>query len=265
MAIMDQLAEFVYETDFDDIPEETVAFTKFLCSKIVAAMLLGARTRAGRRTAEYVSEHRGIDEVGIIGTGIRCQLEDAVFANGMTCHAAELEDDMFPSATSDITIFPVIFPLAEKLGLSGKALITASALGIEIMNRIGRFPLSGKGFTDLPFYGVIGAAITAGKAMNLNPDQLKCAVGIAIGRAGGFIVNFGTDAHYIESAGACKDGITAALLAEKGLTGNPDVERWLKDLLTGQKFDLREVTDNLGTPPWRVHEIWIKRNIPAVS
>lgn len=261
MAIADQIAKFVAETTFDDIPRETVSFVKHLSSKIIAAMLTGSTTRAGIKTADYVKLKQSQAEVGVIGAGFRCGLEDAVLVNGITSHAAELEDDQFPSATSDITIFPVIFPMAEKLGLTGKEIITASALGLEIMNRVGMFPLSFKGYTDLPFYGVMGAAITAGKALKLNSDQLKSAMGIAMGRASGFIVNFGSDAHYIESAGACRDGLMAAQFAQKDMTGNPDLEKWLLDLYSGyeDEIDTRKIVQGLGGPHWRVHEIWIKK------
>ena len=261
MAIADQIAEFVTETTFEDIPAETVTFVKHLSSKIIAAMLTGSTTRAGMKTAEYVRSKQGPAEVGVIGAGFLCELEDAVFINGITSHAAELEDDQFPSATSDITVFPVIFPMAAKLGLTGKEVITASALGLEIMNRVGMFPLSFKGYTDLPFYGVIGAAVTAGKALKLNPEQLKKAMGIAMGRASGYIVNFGSDAHYIESAGACRDGLMAALLAQKGLTGNPNIEKWLVDLYAGSEhaIDTQKIVQGLGGSEWRVHEIWIKK------
>ena len=259
MTLMDEIAEFVYRTGFEDIPDETVAYTRSLTSKIVAAMLSGAKTVAGQRAVIYAGAKGTSSEAGAIGTGRRFSLEDAVFINGITCHAAELEDDQFPSATSDITIFPVVFPLAEKLGASGKELITAAAVGIEVMNRVGMFPLSSKGITDLPFYGVIGAAVTAAKILNLPPEQIKSAVGIAMGRASGFIVNFGTDSHYIESAGACQDGLMAARLAQLGMTGSSDLERWLADLCKGCDYDLNKIVEGLGNPRWRVHETWIKK------
>jgi 2-methylcitrate dehydratase PrpD len=259
MALIDPLVEFVYDTSYKDLPEPTVTFTKQLLSKIVAAMLNGTKTRAGQRTMQYVKSMNGPEEVGVVGGGFRCALEEAVLVNGMTAHAAELEDDQFPSATSDITVFPVILPLAEKLPLTGKEVIESSALGLEIMNRIGMFPLSSKGITDLPFYGVIGAAITAGKALKLKPDQLKSAVGISMGKASGFIVNFGSDAHYIESASACRDGLMAARMAEKGLSGNPDLEKWLSDLHRGLRIDPSKIISDLGKPPWRIHGIWVKK------
>lgn len=259
MALADQLTEFVADTSFDDIPEETVSFTKHLASKIVAAMLNGSVTSAGRKTASYIKSKQGAPEAGVIGAGFRCALEDAAFVNGITSHAAELEDDQFPSSASDINVFPVILPMAEKLGLTGRDVIEASALGMEVMTRVGMFSISGKGFTDLPFWGVIGSAITAGKALKLSAEQLKWAMGIAMGRASGFIINFGTDAHYIESACGCRDGLMAALLAQDGMTGNPDLETWLKDTHRGHEIDVQKVVEGLGEPRWRAHEIWVKK------
>jgi 2-methylcitrate dehydratase PrpD len=256
---MNEISQFICETRYEDIPDETVAYTKALMSKIIAAMLVGANNVAGQRAIAYTKANNNSTEAGAIGTGKRFALEDAIFVNGITSHAAELEDDQFPSATSDITIFPVVFPLAEILNVSGKELITASAIGIEVMHRVGRFPLSSKGITDLPFYGVIGSAVTSAKLMNLNVDQVKSAIGIAIGRAGGYLANFGTDAHYIESAAACQDGVKAAKLAQLGMTGTWDLEGWLTHVCKGTEFDLGLITENLGSPKWRVHETWIKK------
>ena len=259
MTMMDTICEFVAKTEFEDIPDETVSYTRSMTSKIVAAMLVGAKTLAGQRAVEYGEANGNGNEVGAIGTKKKFSLEDAAFVNGISCHAAELEDDQFPSATSDITIFPVVFPLAEKLKTSGKSLLTASAIGIEVMHRIGMFPLSSKGITDLPFYGVIGAAVTAAKILNLPTEQIKSAIGISLGRASGFIANFGTDAHYVESASACRDGLMAARLAKLGMTGTADLEGWLTGVCKGTNFDLNKVVEGLGEPTWRVHQTWIKK------
>jgi 2-methylcitrate dehydratase PrpD len=121
------------------------------------------------------------------------------------------------------------------------------------------FPLSSKGITDLPFYGVIGATVTAGKGLGLDKDQLKNSIGMSLGRASGYIVNFGTDAHYLESAAACRDGLMTALMAQKGMTGSADLEKWLLDLHRGTDINVSKITEGLGESRWRVHEIWVKK------
>jgi 2-methylcitrate dehydratase PrpD len=259
MPLVDQLVEFVIQTGFDNVPPETVSFAKHLCTKVVAAMLTGARTEAGRKIVDYVVSRGTIPEVTAIGTGMSCSMEDAALVNGVTSHAAELEDDQFPSATSDITIFPVVFPIAEKYECTGREFVLASILGLEVMNRVGMFSLSSRGITDLPFYGVLGSTITAGKALKLDSQQLKSALGIALGRSSGYVINFGTDAHYLESGMACRDGLSAALMAKAGMTGSCDLEGWLLTVLGREEFQPEKMLEGLGGRIWRTHEIWIKK------
>jgi 2-methylcitrate dehydratase PrpD len=259
MAISEQISEFLVETKLKDIPEETIEFTKQLALKTLAGMLAGSLTTAGRKITSIIQNQRGPDEATVIGCGFKTSVESAVLANGLFAHAAELEDDQFPSATSDITIFPVIFPLADKLRSTGREIVEAAALSMEAMNRVGMFPTAHMGIAEIAFYGVLGSAAAAGKILGLNSGEMRSALGIALGRAGGFSVNFGTDAHYLETACACRDGLVAAMLAKDGLTGNADFEKWLSGILGAEKVELQRIVRNLGQPKWHVHNIWIKK------
>ena len=194
----------------------------------------------------------------MIGNGFKASVENAVLADGIFAHACELEDDQFPSATSDISIFPILFPLAEKMHSSGSELVETAAVSMEVMNRIGMFSLTYMGIGDLSFYGVLGSAAAASKLLGLNPAKFL-ALGIALGRASGFLVNFGTDAHYLESAMAGRDGLLAAIFAKNGMTGNADFEKWLSGLLGKEKLHLEKIVQDLGQPRWHVHNMWIKK------
>jgi 2-methylcitrate dehydratase PrpD len=185
-------------------------------------------------------------------------VEEASFVNGYFAHAAELEDDQFPSGCSDITVVPVVASMIEKYGLSGKDVLEATIMGMEIMNRIGTYSLASKGIVELPFYGVIGGCVTAGKALRLSSKEMLGGIGIAMGRAGGLITNFGTDAHYVESALACRDGLVAALLAKNGMAGNPDVSTWLTNLRGKGNWNPDAIVGDLGQE-WRIHTVWIKK------
>jgi 2-methylcitrate dehydratase PrpD len=259
MRLAQQLAEFTVETRLEDVPARTIAFSKFLLAKIAASMVKGAGTVSGRKATRFVTAQGTLEtSTTLIGSGLRSSAADATFANGYFAHAAELEDDQFPSSTSDITVVPVVFSMIERYGLSGRNVLESAILGQEVMNRIGTYPLAGKGFVELPYYGVLGACIAAGKALQLERDQLLGALGIAMGRAGGLVTNFGTDAHYVESALACRDGLLAALLAKSGMAGNPDLETWLGNLLGKGGFDPDRIAGKLGKE-WRIHTVWIKK------
>ncbi|WP_206812011.1 MmgE/PrpD family protein [Paradesulfitobacterium ferrireducens] len=255
----DIFAKFIKETTFESIPSETVRFTKEFSLKTLAGIVAGSATGAGKPIVNYLKDTEISQDAGVIGSKFKSSLEGSILANGHFAHAAELEDDQFPSATSDITIVPVIFPLAEKLGISGREIIEATAVASEVMNRIGMFSLAYKGITDLPFFGIIGAAVAAAKALKLDENQIKNAIGIAIGRASGYIENFGTDAHYFESSMACRDGYFAAIMAQKGLTGTWNLEKWLKQLHDQKDLPIEEIVKDLGEPRWHTHNFWIKK------
>lgn len=260
MRISEQFAQFVVNTKIVDIPEETIIYTKELLLKTVAGMLAGTKTPACQKLVKYVKNQPYNEEASVLGCGFKTSIEYAAFINGLTSHASELEDDQMPSVTSDITIFPVILALAEKLNMTGKELLEASIPAFEIMNRMGAVPfLASRGITDLVFYGILGSAAVAAKAFSLNEDEVQSALGIAIGRASGFLVNLGSEAHYLESAFACKDGITAATLAKHGMTGNANIEEWLTTFFDRRALDLDSITRNLGKSPWHIHNIWIKK------
>ena len=259
MSVVKSLVDFAVNSRLEDIPDRTVRFTKYLLAKITASMVKGSTTESASKLIQFVAEKETRDaSASLIGCGLKSNLEETAFANGYFAHAAELEDDQFPSSTSDITVIPVVFSMIEKYGLSGRNVLEATILGLEIMNRIGMHPLAAKGFVELPFYGVIGACVSAGKALELRNEEMMGAIGIAMGRASGLVTNFGTDAHYIESALACRDGLLAALLAKGGMSGNPDVETWLANLLGPIKSIREEILRDLGKT-WRVHNIWIKK------
>jgi 2-methylcitrate dehydratase PrpD len=259
MSIEKQLVDFAVKTKLEDIPDRTVAFSKYLLAKITASMVKGSGTESGRKVLSYLAEEGGPDRTAtLIGTDLRASVEEASFVNGYFAHAAELEDDQFPSGTSDITVVPVIFSMIEKYGLTGRNVLEGTTIAMEVMNRVGTYSLAAKGIVELPFYGVIGGAISAGKAMELGSKEMLGSIGIAMGRAGGLITNFGTDAHYIESALACRDGLLAAQLARNGMAGNPDIATWLNNLLGAGNWDPEIIVGGLGEN-WRIHTVWIKK------
>ena len=118
MTVEDEISEFIVETSLDDIPDRTVEFTKHLLLKTVAGTLAGSRTPSGEMILDYVGENGHDGSARVMGAGLETSAEDAALAMGYFSHAAELEDDQFPVAASDITVIPVVLALADDLGLS---------------------------------------------------------------------------------------------------------------------------------------------------
>lgn len=257
MHIEDEIAEFVTETSIEDIPEETVEFTKHLLLKTVAGTIAGSQTPSGEVVYEYVETNATRADAPVLGAGFETSAEDAALANGYFSHAAELEDDQFPVATSDITVIPVVVALVERLDLSGREIIETIAVAMEVMNRVGSFPVTHLGYSDLPFYGVIGAQVAAAKAYGFDREQTKNMLGLGIAQSSGWRINFGTAAHYWESAAPCRNAISTAALVRMGADSNPDIEEWITTLL-GDDIDVETITDGMGSE-WKIHQTAIKK------
>jgi 2-methylcitrate dehydratase PrpD len=117
--------------------------------------------------------------------------------------------------------------MAEFKGrLSGKDLITSVALGVDMMCRLALATTPGKSPIELGWhlttlFGFLGVAGTAARILGLDEEGIINAIGIAYHQSCGNsqTVKDGALTKRLGPGFAVKGGITAALLAEKGVTG----------------------------------------------
>jgi len=261
--IVTQLMEFATETKYTDIPKEVVEFAKGLTLKTVAGMVVGSASPSGRKMARLIRDRKLPEDVGVIGCGFKTSLWEATFLYAFFAHAAELEDNRItafgvPSGGSswDITVIPVVFSLAEKLRLSGKALVEALVVGLEVHARTCLFSA---GHLGLDFIlGAVGPAVAAARALGLGVKETTSALGLAMSNVPLLHLNFGTDAHFFESSLHSLQGIIAAEMAKEGMTGNPAMIKYLCDLLGKEKVTPDKIVKDLGRK-WLFCETWIKK------
>ena len=145
---------------------------------------------------------------------------EATLLHTFFAHASELEDnritawgDPVGGASSDITVIPPHFSLVEKLRFSGKSLLEALALGLEVHSRTTLFSAEHGGLMFVP-------GVAAAKAMGLGVKEITRALGLAASNFPLSHLNFSTDAHYFESALKSLQAIIAAEMAKEGMSGN---------------------------------------------
>jgi 2-methylcitrate dehydratase PrpD len=252
-----RLAEFAVRTKFEDIPKEVIEFTKGLTLKTVAGMLVGSRKPSGQKMAGVIKNQKLSEEVGVMGSDFRTSLWEAVLLHAFYAHASELEDDRFNGGVSwDITVIPILFPLAEKLKLSGKEVMEAMIVGLEVHARTCLFNAEHLGMVLVP--GAAGPAIGAAKGLGLGVKETACALGLATSGVGVSIQSFGTDAHYLESALQSLQGMIAGDMARLGMSGNPDIGTFLTTHLGKERVDPKKMVEDLGRR-WFLAEIWVKK------
>jgi 2-methylcitrate dehydratase PrpD len=246
--IVRELVTFAVEMKYEDIPTEVVEIAKAMILKTVAGILVGSINPSGRKMAAVIKNRRLPEEAGVIGFDFKTSLWEAVFLNAFLSHCAEMADDF--------TVGPLALSLAGKRRLSGKVLIEAVVVGLEVHNRACMFRNKETGFFFIP--GGVGPAMAASKILGLDVPQTTAALSLATSTIGITAQNAGTDAHYYETALMTLQGLIAAEMAREGMTGNPNMISFMRSVLGKENVDQEEVTKDLGTE-WRVRRHWIKK------
>jgi 2-methylcitrate dehydratase PrpD len=255
MGATNQLAEFVVNIGYKDCPEDTVKVAKDFILDCLAVMIGGAKERVSQIAIRYVKDGGGVPECGVFGGGFQTSLINAVFINGTSAHAQELEAVGLYAGSNPMTNIPVALAIAEKLKLSGKDIIEGVITGFEVQAKLGRGCPGAfdQGFSSMPLFGTLGAAATAGKMMKLSIPEMQNALGIGIAQCSGQGRHQATMTHLLENGLGCRNGVTAAMLAREGLTTDPNLiegERGFCELFSsaGRGYDLEPVLAGLGKP-----------------
>ena len=252
MGTTEELAKYVVEAKFEDFPPEAIDRAKELFMDFVGGTLGGSDTRLGKTIAEYVREMEAKPEVGVIGCGFKTTASNAAWANTFIGHVLELESIGIGGSLNPAPLIAVALAVGQKLGSSGKDVLTSYILAHEIQGRIGIASLAGSGKRFDPFkFMFFGCAAGAGKLMKLDTEQMATAFGLAASQAGGgFTINSGTAAHTLDFGTSTRSGIEAAILATRGITARKDVieaPKGFGDTFVGPgDYDLEQMTRDLG-------------------
>ena len=185
---------------------------------------------------------------------------DAVFANAMTAHAAEI-NDFIPSAyvQPGPSIVSAGMELARSKGRSGHDLVNAIVAGYELAGRIpkaiGTRNLWLAGLANHGVGPVFGTAAASAALLGLDRNQCNHMLAYCAQQASGSW-QWMLDVRHIEKAfvfagmGA-RNGMQAAIMADLGFTGVPDSfdteKTWFRwPALTGEGSDPASLVEGLG-------------------
>jgi 2-methylcitrate dehydratase PrpD len=215
-------------TKYEDLPPEAVEATKKEILDLLGVALGGASQPGATQVCELVKEWGGKEESSIIGSKQKLPAPNAAQANATMAHALDF-DDVHEAAVMHpgIASIPVALAVGEAQGnLSGKELITSTALGVDMMCRLalattpGRSPIE-LGWHLTSLFGFMGSAATAARILHLNEENIVDAIGIGYHQCAGNgqCVKDGALTKRLGPGFAVKGGITAALMAKAGVTG----------------------------------------------
>lgn len=167
----------------------------------------------------------GCGESVVIGFDTSLALRDAALVNGILVHGLDYDDTYLPGAVHiTASNVPCALGVAAETGTTGRDLLTALTIGLEVAARIGRGANGGfqkAGFHPTSICGTMSTSLLASRLMGLDEEACTRAQGIALSMASGSMqpVQDGTWTKRMHPGWAASSGITAACLAASGFTG----------------------------------------------
>jgi 2-methylcitrate dehydratase PrpD len=256
MKITQKLAEFVVNTNCNEIPEGVKAIAKRAILDTIGVVLAGSTEDSATILIDLAQDWSSSGKCSIIGHEVKTSPVMAALINGFQAHVLDYDDSCdWVTGHPSGCILPAALAAAQDSGVSGEQLLAAYVMGFEVEARIGATISPAhyeSGWHATSTIGSLGAAVAAAKVRNLDVPQVQIALGVAASLASGIRRNFGTMTKPLHSGNAARNGVLAADLAKRGFSAYPDILESKYGFL--DVFDriepskLEQLQDTLGNP-----------------
>jgi len=248
------LAQFAAELDYDALPASAREHSKTLLLDALACAVAGRQGEETGQMAALASALAQSSESSVIGGG-HLSLAGATLLNGYLVTAVTM-CDAHRATMTHITpeVVPPALAIAERDGLSGRALLVAIAAGSEVATRIGLgldYPaFRARGFHGPGVLGPFGAAAAVGSLLEFDADTMARAFGLAGSQAAGTFAAWGTPTvkfHQCRGALLARETFAATrqfLTAKDGGLYNAYANGGKPELATaelGRRFELEQI------------------------
>jgi 2-methylcitrate dehydratase PrpD len=260
MEVAREVARFIVRTDLSQIPAQVIEKGKRCILDALGCGVYGQEFEATKIVSQLAREWGGRPEASIIGAGTKVPSGIAALSNGIAIHVADYDDSsvLFRGHPTSVVLPPVL-ALSETKLKSGRDLLLAYILGIEVGGKLGKvmgWPHYEAGWHGTGTIGTIASAAASSKVLGLDEEKTSHALAIAASEASGIRENFGTMVKSFHAGQASAAGVLASLLAEKGykgsltafegqsgfrrvFSGESEMSRWASEL--GEPYVLMDV------------------------
>ncbi|WP_213957624.1 MmgE/PrpD family protein [Variovorax sp. dw_954] len=220
-----ELARFVAGLRAEALPAKTRAVLQQALIDALGCGLYGLTTAWGRTMAGFAAEQGGPPEAALWCGGVRVSAGHAALAAATAVHSFDFDDHSRAKIHPGAVVVPTALALAERVGASGAQILAAMAAGYETMNRVSQAANPSRarmrGWHLTGTCGTFAAAATAAVLLGLDAETTASALGLAGTQSAGTwaFTSDGSMSKRMHPGRAAQDGITAALLAQRGFVG----------------------------------------------
>jgi len=258
------VADFITRARAANVPAEVTHLGKRSILDGIGLALAGSVAESGHIVRRYLRSLGCATAKGstVIGSALELPARFAAFVNGVAIHADDYDDTQLAVAKDRVygllthptaPALPPVLALGERDGRSGRDVLTAYQVGVEVETKIAEAidPRHYQnGFHSTATIGTLGAAAGAAHLLGFDRERTRCALGLAASQSAGLRENFGTMTKPFHAGRACESGVLAAELAQLGFTATPIVLEAGRGFFkaAGGGFDARAIEGKLGNP-----------------
>jgi 2-methylcitrate dehydratase PrpD len=228
MTLAGDLAEFLAESDFRDLPPQTTAHAAMLIASTLASAACGKELPSSLILRELARERDGAPQASLwLDAGPKLPAAEAAQVNAVMSDAAASDDsDLRAIVHCGTPLTATSLALAERTGAAGRDVLAAIVFGYEAAGRIGD-PISPQ-FRQRGFHGcviaIFAAAVAAGRLLRLDRPHLAQTIALAATSIGGLAAAADPSLAREYHAGlAVRSGIDAALAAARGFVAEEGI------------------------------------------
>ncbi len=188
----------------------------------------------------------------ILGRPERVDVASAAMLNGIASHTFDFDDTHLRTIIHPAgPVASAALALAEHTGATGRQLVDAVVVGIDVACRVGNaiYPDHyDRGWHITGSTGMLGAAAACSRILALDATATTMALGIAASQPVGVREQFGSMTKPFHVGGAARAGLMAAWMAKHGFTASTRALEAPRGLMQtySTKCDWTEITGALG-------------------
>lgn len=254
------IAEHVAHAPFAALPAATVHAAKRALMDGIGVILAASGSSAEAEPFIALAETEP-GEAAILGRGKRAAPAAAAFANGALAHALDYEDAFDAAPTHpNASLIPAALATAQgRGGVTGEELIAATAIGCDLVCRLGlslRRTMEEGGWYPPPILGAFGAAAAAARLLRLSPRQVTDAFSLLLCQVscpGEIKHSADTVIRAVREAFPARAAVVSAELAARGVRGfdTPfEGAGGFYRLYVDGAYDAADLLDGLGERFW---------------
>src|SRR5215468_7058836 len=222
------LAQHVCRTGYADLPASAVESARRDILDTFGCMLGGSGSPGIGELFAVLSRWSGREESRVLLRGVRLPAPQAALLNASMGHALDFDDtlDTGGSIHPGVSVLGSVLAVCDSLGgRSGRDVLFAVALGLDVSCRIALSCTLDRGWHRTAAIGVFGATAAAGKLIGLTPEQMLAAFGIANSHAAGNrqCILDGALTKRMQAGQAASAAVFSAVLAQTGFTGAQNI------------------------------------------